>query len=298
MRSKTNDNKLTGTAYRAYWSHVKDLKILSAEEETRLVYAWQKDRDIEARNILVVHLMKSLSQVIKSWPEQYDSLRDKMDIIQQEALYAIKAIDKFDPSKGVRLSSYAKHGAYRDLCKELSAIRPGMNRYAENVETLPVYVVYQAYNYIYSRPGTLGEHREELAKMLDIEMSSVYKIEEFCGQQAISFEMDCGDFSKEKEEQEHLLAHVCTDTRLATEPNEIADKCITKIDNERILKWIRRADLSKLERKVVNEILKGRFETDADIARKFKVTKQNVNSAKLNAFKKLKKVLSKKLEIV
>ena len=60
--------------------------------------------DMEARNLLVEHNLRLVAHIIKKY---YASQNDQEDLISIGTIGLIKAIDTFDPAKGIRLSSYA-----------------------------------------------------------------------------------------------------------------------------------------------------------------------------------------------
>ena len=76
---------------------------LSPEEERKYVDLWLSG-DIEARNVLIEHNLRLVAHIIKKY---YASQNDQEDLISIGTIGLIKAIDTFDPAKGIRLSSYA-----------------------------------------------------------------------------------------------------------------------------------------------------------------------------------------------
>ena len=60
--------------------------------------------DLEARNILISHNLRLVAHIMKKY---YAQASDQEDLISIGTIGLIKAIDTFDPAKGIRLSSYA-----------------------------------------------------------------------------------------------------------------------------------------------------------------------------------------------
>ncbi len=58
----------------------------------------------EARNRLIEHNLRLVAHIIKKY---YASVNDQDDLISIGTIGLIKAVDSFDNSKGIRLSSYA-----------------------------------------------------------------------------------------------------------------------------------------------------------------------------------------------
>ena len=76
---------------------------LKAEEEREYLERFANG-DLEARNKLVEHNLRLVSHILKKY---YVQAGDQDDLISIGTIGLIKAIDTFDPAKGIRLSSYA-----------------------------------------------------------------------------------------------------------------------------------------------------------------------------------------------
>lgn len=79
-------------------------KNLTAEQEQFLAYRVQTYGDIEARNLLVTKNMGLVHQYVRQYTRDPDRLRES---IQEGALGVIRACETFDPSRGLRFSTYA-----------------------------------------------------------------------------------------------------------------------------------------------------------------------------------------------
>ena len=78
-------------------------KPLSQQEERACVEACRKG-DARARNRLIEHNLRLVAHMIKKY---YAEQSDQEDLISIGTIGLIKAIDTFNPDKGIRLSSYA-----------------------------------------------------------------------------------------------------------------------------------------------------------------------------------------------
>ena len=76
---------------------------LSAKEEAACLKAMQEG-DASARSKLIEHNLRLVAHIIKKY---YAEQNDQDDLISIGTIGLIKAIDSFDPQKGIRLSSYA-----------------------------------------------------------------------------------------------------------------------------------------------------------------------------------------------
>lgn len=79
--------------------------MLTAEEEARLIEAWQSRRDRAARDRIV----RAYGRLCFSVAARYTSNPDQQeDLAQEGAMGLLKALDRFDPAKGASFSSYAR----------------------------------------------------------------------------------------------------------------------------------------------------------------------------------------------
>ena len=87
-----------------YMADVSRYPLLSQEEETRLARKYQEDGDVRAAYTLVV---ANLRLVVKIAYEFRRNIANLMDLIQEGNIGLMRAVEKFDPYRGVKLSSYA-----------------------------------------------------------------------------------------------------------------------------------------------------------------------------------------------
>lgn len=78
-------------------------KPLSAKDEKKYLELC-KNGDLNARNKLIEHNLRLVAHIIKKY---YSNLNDQDDLVSIGTIGLIKAVDTFDSSKGIRLSSYA-----------------------------------------------------------------------------------------------------------------------------------------------------------------------------------------------
>lgn len=76
---------------------------LCAKEEKKYLELY-KNGDNTARDKLIEHNLRLVAHIIKKY---YSSINDQDDLVSIGTIGLIKAIDTFDPTKGIRLSSYA-----------------------------------------------------------------------------------------------------------------------------------------------------------------------------------------------
>lgn len=78
-------------------------KPLGAKEEKEYLERFNQG-DQSARNALIEHNLRLVAHIIKKY---YANSGDQDDLISIGTIGLIKAVDSFDTSKGIRLSSYA-----------------------------------------------------------------------------------------------------------------------------------------------------------------------------------------------
>ena len=80
---------------------------LSRAEELRLALAWRDEGDESARECLIRSHMRLASRFVAR-TKRRRGLDAAMDLAQEALLGLITAVDKFDPDKGYRFSTYAR----------------------------------------------------------------------------------------------------------------------------------------------------------------------------------------------
>ena len=78
-------------------------KPLNAQEERKYVDMWLAG-DLEARNVLIEHNLRLVAHIVKKY---YTQSTDADDLISIGTIGLIKGVSTYDPSKGVRLATYA-----------------------------------------------------------------------------------------------------------------------------------------------------------------------------------------------
>ncbi|HET8542461.1 MAG TPA: RNA polymerase factor sigma-32 [Anaeromyxobacter sp.] len=94
----------TTTSLELYLSEINRFPLLSVDEEQRLARLYAADQDTRAAHRLVTANLRFVVKVAY----EYRSYGFRMaDLIQEGNIGLMKAVQKFDPEKGIRLISYA-----------------------------------------------------------------------------------------------------------------------------------------------------------------------------------------------
>jgi len=97
---------VTTESLSAYISAVNNIPILTIEEEKSLAKQVQSDQDIESAQRLVMSHLRFVVHVARGYGGYGLS---QGDLIQEGNIGLMKAVKRFDPTKGVRLVSFAVH---------------------------------------------------------------------------------------------------------------------------------------------------------------------------------------------
>jgi len=92
------------TSLEHYVAEISNYPVLSRKEEYDLAMKYKKDGDLEAARKLITHNLRFVIKVSNEYKGYGISI---MDLIQEGNIGLMKAVQRFDPTKGYRLISYA-----------------------------------------------------------------------------------------------------------------------------------------------------------------------------------------------
>ena len=286
-----NDEELVGNytddisddSVRMYLREIGKIPLLTLEEESELSKKAMagdrkaKDRMAEANMRLVVSIAKRYS----------GRGLDLLDLIQEGNTGLLRAVDKFDPEKGFKFSTYAtwwiRQAITRAIADQARTIR------------IPVHMV-ETINKLMRTQRRLTQElnrdptNEELAKEMDME---VEKIEHIMKIKQDITSLDAGIGRDDNDGEESTLGDFIEDEDTAS-PEESASSQLLKEQVREIL-----GSLSDRERK----ILEMRFglngtksHTLEEVGLEFAVTRERIRQIEAKALLKLRKhKVSKKL---
>lgn len=104
-----------GCYERAFSDMANGFDLLSAEDEYALATAWHLHQDREAGAALVCAHLRLAVRYAKTHAGQVEV----MDLIQEGTIGLLKALQRFDPTRGIRFSSYAKFWIKESICRYL-----------------------------------------------------------------------------------------------------------------------------------------------------------------------------------
>ena len=95
-----------GKDIESYLSSVHSIHILTKEDEQELALKLYEEDDLDAARQLVIHHLRFVVHIARSYQGYGLPLGD---IIQEGNVGLMKAVDKYDPHRGVKLVSFAVH---------------------------------------------------------------------------------------------------------------------------------------------------------------------------------------------
>jgi RNA polymerase sigma-32 factor len=92
---------------RAYLAEVRQFKLLSREEQERLVAQYKAEGDPELAHKLITANLRLVVKIAMEFQSHW--LNNLLDLIQEGNVGLMQALKKFDPGKGVKFSYYASY---------------------------------------------------------------------------------------------------------------------------------------------------------------------------------------------
>ena len=256
---------------RMYLKEIGKVPLLSAEEE--IEYAKRMEQgDEEAKKRLAEANLRLVVSIAKRYTGRGMSF---LDLVQEGNIGLMKAVEKFDYTKGYRLSTYAtwwvKQSVTRALADQSRTIR------------LPVHMV-EAVNRIRKAQRALAvklgrePSNEEIGKEVGMSEKRVTELMQSSGD-TVSLETPVGD-----EDGSNLGDFVADDSNASTE--EKAESVFLREEIEQMLQG-----LNPREREVI--ILRFGLEsghplTLEEVGKRFKVTRERIRQIETAALRKLR----------
>ena len=256
---------------RMYLKEIGKIKLLSAEEELEIAKR-MAEGDEEARKIMSEANLRLVVSIAKRYVGRGMQL---LDLIQEGNLGLMKAVEKFDFSKGFKFSTYATWWIRQSITRAI----------ADQARTIriPVHMV-ETINRVlrtsHSMVQTLGREPTtmEIADELHMELSKVEEVLKIA-QEPVSLETPIGE-----EEDSHLGDFIQDDE--SAQPAEEASYTLLREQLEEVL-----ATLTPREEQVLRMrfgLVDGKPHTLEEVGREFDVTRERIRQIESKALRKLR----------
>jgi len=260
----------------------KNNESLSKEVEYQLISNWQKNKDEKSLNKLLAAYQKLVNSILRKYLSYGIS---QEDLFQEGMIGLVYAIDKFDVSRGFRLSTYSrwwiKAVIQNYILKNWSVVKTGSTASQKTLffgfNKLKKQINFNSLNF-------MGE--EELKKISNILGMKSFEI------QNMESRLTMGDQSLNqkisKDDQSDLMSLLEDDSLT---PDVITEK---NNDNKLKKKWLDEAinKLNDREKIIIFSRKKNdNAETLHEIGKKLNISKERVRQIEVGALKKLKKII-------
>ena len=254
-----------------YLKEIGKVDLLSAEEETELAKR-MSEGDEEAKKRLAEANLRLVVSIAKRYVGRGMMF---LDLIQEGNLGLIRAVDKFDYTKGYKFSTYAtwwiRQAITRAIADQARTIRIPVHM-VETINKL-VRVSRQLVQELGREPTP-----EELSKGLNMSVEKVREISKI-SQEPVSLETPIGE-----EEDSHLGDFIPDDD--APAPSEAASFVLLKEQLGDVLKTLTPREAKVLSLRFGLE--DGRQRTLEEVGKEFDVTRERIRQIEAKALRKLR----------
>jgi RNA polymerase primary sigma factor len=259
---------------KAYLKDIRHIPLLSAKKEIELAKLIKKG-DKQARE----EMIRSNLRLVISIAKKYTNLGIPLsDLIEEGNIGLIKAVEKFDPTRGFRFSTYAawwiKQSVSRAIIDQGKMIRIPVYM---NEEILKCKKATEALTHRLKRKPTMGE----IAKKLQTSVEKIRELNNWIAKMS-SLEAPIG------EEGEGQVKDIIEDEALLS-PDEELESFFNKERATELLGM-----MNKREREILDMrfgLTDGNTRTLAEIAKKMGVSRERIRQVEAAALKKLRRLI-------
>ena len=266
-----NDNAAMDDPVKVYLKEIGRVPLLTPEEEIELAIRIA-DNDEKAKKRLAEANLRLVVSIAKRYVGRGMQF---LDLIQEGNLGLIKAVDKFDYTKGFKFSTYAtwwiRQAITRSIADQARTIR------------IPVHMVETINKVIRVSRQLLQElghdpSAEEIAAEMNMPVDKVRDILKIA-QEPVSLETPIGE-----EEDSHLGDFIPDED--ASEPSEAASFSLLKEQLMEVLDTLTPREKKVLELRF--GIVDGRTRTLEEVGKEFNVTRERIRQIEAKALRKLR----------
>ena len=258
-----------------YLKEIGRVPLLSPGEEAELAQKMQ-DGDASAKKRLTEANLRLVVSIAKRYSGRGMNF---LDLIQEGNLGLIKAVEKFDYTKGFKFSTYATWWIRQSITRAIADQARTIRIPVHMVETITR--VKKASSQLLHQNGR-DPSAIEIADMLEMPVERVKEVLRIA-QDPVSLETPIGE-----EEDSHLGDFIPDEN--APEPTEAASKALLKEQIDQVL-----STLTEREEQVLRlrfGLIDGRSRTLEEVGQMFDVTRERIRQIEAKALRKLHKKLS------
>jgi RNA polymerase sigma-32 factor len=273
-------------ALQSYVQQVRQIPLLSPEEEHALAVKCRQQEDIEAAQRLVIGNLRLVIKIALTFYHRFSS--SLMDLIQEGNLGLMQAVKNFDPFRGVRLSSYAAYWIKAYILRFLMAYLRLVKIGTTQTQRKLLYHLHKEKEHM-EKMG-LCTCQTCLPAALGIEQDTVVEMEQRLAEPEQSLDMPAGDNSRET-----LKDHVTSNKTLFDE--ELACRELRQLLSERLKQLEPR--LTKKERDILKaRLLSEKPDTLQKMGSAYGVSKERMRQIEMRLKNKIKDYLQIDLDDV
>ncbi|MBU0468736.1 MAG: sigma-70 family RNA polymerase sigma factor [Candidatus Omnitrophica bacterium] len=262
---------------KAYLKDIRPIPLLTAEEEIDLSKKIQKG-DMDARDKMI----RSNLRLVISIAKRYVNLGVPLsDLIEEGNIGLMRSVEKFDPDKGFRFSTYAawwiRQGISRAVIDQGKMIR------------VPVYMNEEIFKYKKAIEHLTHKFNRrpvasEIAKKLKVNIDRIRELENSIAKIS-SLDAPIG------EDGDGMVKDIIEDDNIIS-PDELLETFFAKERTTRFLDM-----LNERERKIIDlryGLINGNTHTLAEIAKVLGVSRERVRQIEAATIKKIKTIIEQK----
>lgn len=256
-----------------YLKEIGNIPLLSADEERELSRQWIEEHSEYARNKLTDSNLRLVVSIAKHYQNKHNM--PFLDLIQEGNLGLIKAVEKFDYSKGFKFSTYGTWWIRQSITRAISDQARLMRVPVHMVETISKH--YKAVRELLQELGR-DPTVSEIAERLGTTVEKVIEVQRI-SQEPISLE------SKMGHEEDSKIGDIIPDEN-ALSPQEIAQQNMLKEQLMSVLET-----LTPREQKVIRlryGLDDAHPRTLEEVGREFSVTRERIRQIEAKALRKLR----------
>ena len=266
-----------GKDIETYLSSVHAIPILTKEQEQELTFKLYDEDDLDAARQLVIHHLRFVVHIARSYQGYGLPLAD---IIQEGNVGLMKAVDRFDPNKGVKVVSFAVHWIKAEIHEYIL-------RNWRLVKIATTKAQRKLFFNLRSKKKSLGwltkDEAEKIANDLNVEVKDVLHMENRLSSTDAAFDSPT---STNDDEEMMSPAQYLEDKRYDPEMI-VSNEEVEKVNNENLMEALKLLD-DRSKDILLRRYLADQKATLHELADEYGVSAERIRQIETSALKKLK----------